>query len=709
MRLIIAEKPSVGQSIAHTLGITNKKDGYLEGEKDIVSWCIGHLVQLAPADFYNSAYSNWNIKDLPVIPQSWKYVVSPTTKKQYEILKKLMLDKSVDCIVCATDAGREGELIFRLVYNQCECNKPIKRLWISSMEESIIQAGFQNLKDSAEYDNLYQAALCRSHADWLVGINGTRLFSIIQGKTLHVGRVVTPTLAMITQREDDIANFKKEPYYTVILDCGSFTAESERIDTKKTAEAIANTCNHKSAIVISIEQSKKSEKPPLLYDLTTLQREANRVLGYTSQQTLDYLQALYEKKLVTYPRTDSRYLNYEMHDIVSPLAETVLGIFSFMEGLILPFHAETILDSTQVTDHHAIIPTRILTMEVIEALPSGEKNILTMVCVRLISALGEPYISTHTKALLNCNGYHFSASEKEVIQQGFQEVENAYKRTIKVKDKKKSTLPLPKLEQGQEFSSVKAKITEGKTTPPNHFTEDTLLAAMEHTETKAFTAIPNVERKGIGTPATRASIIEKLVKSQLIERKASGQKTKYLLPTEKARETIALLPDTIKSAKMTAEWENDLKKVEQGELSPNSFMKNISDYVVEIVNTYKDQEPKREVIGVCPICGKNIYENDKSFYCIGYKDSPSCSFALWKNNYFFQTVRKKLSKEIAKELLQNGRVFLTGLYSEKKQKYYDAAVVLAYETDENGKQKVKFKLDFTKQTKGELSICPFNS
>lgn len=608
-----------------------------------------------------------------------------------------MLDKRIDSIVCATDAGREGELIFRLVYQQCGCKKPIKRLWISSMEEVTIQEGLENLKDSKDFDNLYHAALCRSWADWLVGINGTRLFSIIQGKTLNIGRVVTPTLAMITQREDDITNFKKESYYTVHLDCGAFTAESQRIDTKKKADEIANACHNKNAVITAKEQTKKEENPPLLYDLTALQREANRELGYTSQQTLDYVQSLYEKKLITYPRTDSRYLNNEMLDIVSPLADTVSGIFPFMDGLILPINPQRVIDSKQVTDHHAIIPTRTIIKDIITSLPTGEKNIFTMICVRLLCSLDEPHITLHTKALLSCGEYTFSVTGSEIIQSGFRELESIYKCTLKTpKEKNENLCQLPNMEQGQEFQSVKSKIVTGKTSPPKHFTEDTLLAAMEHAEYKEFTAIEDIERKGIGTPATRAAIIEKLVKGGFIERKATGQKMKYLLPTEKGIEIISVLPDKIKSAKMTAEWESKLKKVELGQLSPDSFMKDIIDYVVEIVNTYQAQIPKQEVIGICPICGKNVYENERSFYCIGYQNTPSCPFSLWKNNYFFQSVRKSLTKEVAKELLQNGRVFLTGLYSEKKQKHYDAVVVLAFEKDDKGNQKIRFKLDFTK-------------
>lgn len=698
MRLIITEKPSVALLIAEALNIKTRKDGYIVGENDIISWCIGHLVKPAETEFYNEKYSKWKFDDLPIIPEKWKFIVLQNSKKQYEVLEKLMLSKDVDYIVCATDAGREGELIFRLVYNQCLCDKPVKRLWIASMEEKAILEGLENMKSDEEYENLYQAALCRSKADWLVGINGTRLFSILYGKTLNIGRVITPTLSMIVEREKSIKEFRKEKFYTIELDCNGFKAVSEKFSDKKKAEEIKKNCDKEKVIIISIQEQDKKENPPKLYDLTTLQREANKIYGYTAQQTLDYLQSLYEHKLVTYPRTDSRYLTDDMMSNISPLVNDISKIFPFTNELNISVNPKLITDSSKVTDHHAIIPTQTLLKSDISKLPSGENNILKMVCIQFICSVGESYITSETTTHLKCKDYEFTAKGKVIKSLGWKEIMQAYQKEFKQENKSNKTVELPKLEKGQEIENIKATIKEGTTTPPKHFTEDTLLSAMENSKSSEFLEIKDIERKGLGTPATRAGIIEKLVKSELIERKSEKKsKIKYLLPTEKGNSIISIVPYKLKSAKMTAEWESDLKKVELGELDSDTFLNNITEFIHTIVKEYEGQEPKREIIGKCPFCGKNVYESSKNYFCVGYKDTPKCEFTVWKNNKFFDSIHKPLTKDILIELLKNGEVKATKLFSEKKQKYYDATIILDSMIDENGKKRVNFKLEFEKQ------------
>ena len=690
MKLVIAEKPSVAQSIAKVLGATSREDGCLVGNGYIVSWCFGHLVELAPADAYNPHYAKWVLNDLPIVPKNWKYVVSADKGKQLKILSGLMSDKRVDGLVCATDAGREGELIFRLVVQHCSCRKPVQRLWISSMEDSAIKAGFQHLKGDAEYDRLYDAALCRARADWIVGINATRLFSVLYHTTLNVGRVQSPTLAMLVQREAEIAAFRKTPFYTVELDCGNFTASGERLADKKDAEEIRMACDGKTVTVKSVIRQEKSAQPPKLYDLTTLQRDANRILGYTAQQTLDYTQSLYEKKLVTYPRTDSKYLTDDMRDTVPELVKTVSAAFPFAENP--PVHAECVIDSSKVSDHHAIIPTRTLAGADLSGLPTGETSILSLIAARLLCAVGDPCVTAETTVTLDCNGHAFTVKGKAVTAPGWKETERRFLSALKQKPEDKPETALPELSEGQTFENV-AAVKEGFTSPPKHFTEDTLLSAMENAGAEEFAEIADAERKGLGTPATRAGIIEKIVKTGFVERKS-----KQLLPTPKGINLIGILPETIKSPVLTAEWEAKLQQVEHGELFVSGFMDGIVELTGNLIKNASESKPgqnpfhsDREAIGVCPRCGRPVYEGKKSFYCSGYKDSPPCGFALWKDDRFFISKKKALTKKIAAALLRDGRVNMTGLYSQKTGKTYDATVLLA---DTGGKY-VNFKLEFS--------------
>ena len=680
-------------SLSKVLGARSRKDGYVEGNGWLVSWCVGHLVELAPADAYDPRYSKWAYDDLPIIPQPWQFQVLPDTRKQFNILRQLMGREDVDTVVCATDAGREGELIFRLTYNLCKCTKPIKRLWISSMEESAIRKGFNDLADGQKYDNLYAAALCRAKADWLIGINGTRLFTTLyKGKTLNVGRVLTPTLTLLAEREAAIEHFKKEKFYTVELDAQGLRAASGKFNSKTDAEKLRSACLGKTAVVQSIAKKDKTERPPKLYDLTTLQREANRLFDYTAQQALDYLQSLYEKRLATYPRTDSRYLTEDMAEGLPALCSTVAGALSFMEGQPLPVNAAQVVDSSKVTDHHAVIPTAEIASADLAALPTGERNILYMIAVRLLCAVGEPHTYAETAVTLDCGGASFMTKGRTVAAAGWKGTEKAFLSTLKQKAEEPAP-SLPVLSDGQRLEGADALLKQGTTSPPARFTEDTLLSAMEHASAEDFAALESVERTGLGTPATRAATIEKLVKSGFVERKK-----KQLLPTEKGLALSWAMPDQLKSAKLTAEWEDRLGAVERGELAPEDFMAGITAMLTGLVRSYRNvavapsplSDSGRAGIGKCPRCGKNVVEGKKSFYCEGYHDTPSCGFALWKNDRFFTNKRKELTKKIAASLLKTGRAAVTGLFSEKKGVFYDATVVL---NDDGGKF-VRFKLEF---------------
>ena len=692
MKLVIAEKPSVAKSIAAVLGANSRKDGYLEGSGFLVSWCVGHLVELADASAYGENYAKWALADLPILPEHWAYTILPDSRKQFDTLKKLMERPDVASLVCATDAGREGELIFRLVYEQANCKKPVERLWISSMEDSAIRDGFAHLKPSADYDRLYEAALCRAQADWLVGINATRLFSILYHRTLNIGRVMTPTLALIVQREAAIDGFKPTPFYTVTVELPDFTAASERITNKTQAEALQAAClTAAHATVKSVEHKEKAEKPPALYDLTTLQREANRLLGFTAQQTLDYLQSLYEKKLATYPRTDSRYLTSDMSGSLPVLVKTAAKDMPFAEKLTICCNPAHVIDDSKVSDHHAIIPTQGIRETDLSALPAGELALLQLICARLLCAVGQPHAYAETSVVIECAGQEFKAKGRAILNPGWRELDGRYKDTLKNKpEPEKEAKALPILSEGNTLPVVTAAVKEGKTSPPAHFTEDTLLSAME---TAGAGEMPeDAERKGLGTPATRAGILEKLIKVGFVERK-KVKKATHLMPTHEGVALITVLPNQIQSPSMTAEWEHRLKEIERGGAEPDAFLSEIAAMLTELTSRYEAVKDAaalfpsdKESLGKCPRCGASVVEISKGFVC----ENRDCGFAIWKENKFFTAKRKKPTKALVTELLSTGRARLTGCYSEKTGKTYDATVVL----DDTGGKYVGFKLEF---------------
>ena len=694
MKLVIAEKPSVAMSLAAVLGANEKKDGYLEGGGCLVSWCVGHLLELAQPEAYGEQYARWRYGDLPILPEEWKYQVSKDKQKQLDLLCRLMKDKRVESVVCATDAGREGELIFRLVYEHAGCKKPMERLWISSMEDVAIRDGFEHLRPGSDYDKLYDAAVCRAGADWLVGINATRLFSVLYGVTLNVGRVMSPTLALLVQRETDIQAFTSRPFYVPEITCGSFTASGEKLSGKNEAEKIRMDCDGQNVSVLSVEKQIKTVQPPRLYDLTTLQRECNRIYGYTAQQTLDYVQSLYEKKLATYPRTDSQYLTEDMQTTVASLVLWLRDHMPFGKGCAGEPDIGRVTDNSKVTDHHAIIPTAEIARTDLTELPSGERDVLTLIIARLLSATAQVHRFEAVTAILDCQARSFTAKGKTVLQAGWKEVERLYRmglKQFKPEDDKNTDVSLPMLQEGQIFETVSASVREGKTSPPKHYTEDSLLAAME---TAGAEDMPeDAERKGLGTPATRAATLEKLVSAGFVQRKK-----KQLIPTEKGTNLILVLPDNIKSPMLTAEWESMLKQVERGELDAGSFMEQIADMSRTLVKEHTAPEERfaglfpdakgngREAVGTCPRCGGTVYEGKKGFFC----DNRDCAFVLWKDNKFFSGKKKSITKSVAAALLKEGRVSMSGLYSEKTGKTYDAVVVL----DDTGGKYVNFRLEF---------------
>ncbi|RXI40162.1 DNA topoisomerase III [Clostridium tetani] len=695
MNLVIAEKPSVAQSIATVIGATNRKDGYMEGNGYFVTWCVGHLVGLAPADYYDEKYAKWQYEDLPILPKEWGYVISKGKEKQMKIISELMKRADIAEVIEATDSGREGELIFRLVYEKLGCTKPIKRLWISSMEESAIAKGFKNLRNGADYELLYQSALYRAKADWIIGINATRLFSVLYGQTLNIGRVMSPTLAMIVEREASVLAFKPEPFYTVQLDCGAFTLSSDGMNDKQVVETLCKTFDGKSITIEEVNNKEKAEKPPKLYDLTTLQREANRQLGFTAEQTLEYAQSLYEKKLITYPRTDSRYLTEDMKSNTPAVVNASTGFF-MPENAQIPINMAQVIDNSKVSDHHAIIPTMSVKDCDIDSLPFGEREILLLIALRLICAVGESFRYAETIVKASCNDTIFTAKGRTVLADGFKTIEKLYLASKNKQPKEDKDKALPPINQGEVFT-VSSTIKEGKTSPPKHYTDDTLLSAMEN----ANNALEDMDRKGIGTPATRAGILEKLIKTGFAERKGD-KKTKYFIPTHKGISLITVLPEVIKSAQLTAEWEEHLKQIEHGTLSPQTFLDDISMMTKDLVSTYKVIEgantlfpPNRkgESIGKCPRCGSEVIENKKGFCC----ENRACHFALWKENKFFTIKKKTLTKSIAIDLLKKGEASLTGCYSEKTGKTYDAIVIL----DDKGGKYVNFKMEFPKKKGGK--------
>ena len=685
-KLIVAEKPSVAMSYAKVLGATNRQDGCLEGNGYLVSWCVGHLVELAPPNVYNAKYVKWSIADLPILPQKWQYLVSASTKKQFGILQKLMHRPDVDSVICATDAGREGELIFRLVYQQAGCKKPFSRLWLSSMEESAIREGFAHLKPSTEYDALYNAALCRERADWMVGINASRLFSCLYGQPLAVGRVMTPVLAMTVVREAAIAAFTPERFYTVALTLADGgTASSKRFAQKEDAELLLSKCRKEGrATVQKMERKEKSESPPQLYDLTALQRDANRLLGFTAQQTLDYAQSLYEKRLITYPRTDSRFLTEDMAASIPGLVTDTGKAFALEEPL--PIRVQQVINGSKVTDHHALLPTKSMATADLAALPAGERNVLRLIAARLLCAVGEPHCYAETTLTTICAGEEFSAKGKMVLSEGWKAMER--KMLGELLGKQKEVAALPDVQEQSQCSVAGAELKEGQTSPPKSYTEDTLLSAMQ--AAGADSMPEGGERRGIGTPSTRAATIEKLVQKGFLERKGN-KKTKVLLPTDKGKALITVMPEEIQSPEMTADWETKLLQIERSEMEPETFMTEIKEMISSLVTTTEAAKGanalmKNKIIGVCPNCGKSVVEREKGWFC----ENRECRFVLWKDNAFFKRLGKRLDAHVADKLLRDGRVRLKDCKSAKG-KTYNATVLLSCEADGRSKFSLEFE------------------
>ena len=694
MKLIIAEKPSVAKSIASALGAKSGADGCFQGNGLIVSWCVGHLVSPMDAAGYDERFKKWRYDDLPILPEPFRYVLAPGKEDAFENLRTLMNRPDVDTVVNACDAGREGELIFRLVYEMTGCTKPIERLWISSMEDMAIREGFNDLRPGVEYDSLYQSALCRQKADWLVGINATRLFSVLYHRTLNVGRVQTSTLAMLAERDGKIMLFKKEKYHHVRLQVDGAEAVSEKFTDPAQVKQVQAACQNGQAVCTSVTREKKKEQPPKLYDLTTLQREANRIFGYTAKQTLDYAQSLYEKKLLTYPRTDSRYLTADMAETASCVIHLAAKVPPF-DGCSSFFPlVELMVSDKDVSDHHAIIPTMEIEKADIKALPVGERNLLLLVCCKLLCASASPYEYETVTATFDCGGYTFTAKGKRILTEGWREIERIFRSSLKEKpEDTDSGGVLPDFTEGQSFKNVAASITEHFTSPPKPYTEDTLLSAMENAGKEDIPE--DAERKGLGTPATRAAIIEKLVMAGFVERKG-----KNLIPTKAGINLVTVLPEALTSPMLTAEWEQRLCAVAKGETDPGEFMEGIRSMTRELIQTYshisedgqKLFAPEKEVIGNCPRCGKPVYEGKKNFAC----SDRSCTFVLWKNDRFWTSRKKELTKKMAADLLKKGRTNVKGMWSEKKGAAYDAAVIL----DDTGGKFINFKLEFPKRKDG---------
>ena len=674
-QLVIAEKPSVARSIAAVIGATEKQTGYWQGGGYLVSWCIGHLVSFAEADQYDEKYCKWRYEDLPILPQPWQFIVPDEKKQQFEIVRALLNRSDVDSVTAATDAGREGELIFRFVYQMAGCTKPVKRLWISSMEDAAIREGFANLRPDSDYDALYQSALCRAKADWLVGINATRLFSVLYHKTLTVGRVQTPTLKMLVDRDAKILRFQKEKYYTVGIQSGSLKAGSGRIASMDEADTLRKACAGASAICFSVKREKKTEQPPKLYDLTTLQREANRLFGFTAKQTLDYAQQLYEKKLLTYPRTDSQYLTEDMGQTAQHLVSDLLGLLPFAQGLALTVEVGRVLNSKKVSDHHAILPTAEFVKQGFAGLAESEYKLMNLVCSKLLCAVAAPHEYETVTAVFSCAGNEFTAKGKTALVPGWKEIDQRFHSTLKAdgEEETEAMNTLPELVEGQTFS-VTADILEHFTSPPKAYTEDTLLSAMERAGAEDMPE--EAERKGLGTPATRAAILEKLVQMGFVQRKG-----KQLVPTKDGINLAVVLPESLTSPALTAEWENRLTEIAKGSADPDEFMAEIKAQVRQLVKTYScissDKQnlfqSERVIIGKCPRCGENVYEGKKNFYC----GNRGCQFVMWKNDRFFEQRKKAFTPKIAAALLKNGKAKIKGLYSEKTGKTYDATVLLA--------------------------------
>ena len=675
-KLVIAEKPSVARSIAGVIGATEKHDGYLQGNGYLVSWCIGHLVSFADAGRYDERFKKWRYEDLPILPEPWQYIIPDDKKQQFDVLRSLMERDDVTGLVCATDAGREGELIFRFVYQMAGCTKPFERLWISSMEDSAIKDGFAHLKPGTDYDPLYQSALCRAKADWLIGINATRLFSVLYHKTLTVGRVQTPTLNMLVERDGKITNFKKEKYHIVHIAAGGADAVSSRIPDASEANTVKTACAGAQAVCVSVTREKKTEQPPRLYDLTTLQREANRLFGFIAKQTLDYAQGLYEKKLLTYPRTDSQFLTDDMLPTVESLVSGLWGLVPFASGLNISPQFDRILNSKKVSDHHAIIPTAEFVKQGFGGLAESERKLLSLICCKLLCAVAGAHSYEAVTATFTCAGKEFTAKGKTVLSPGWKEIDRRFRSSLKTDsdEEAEAVRELPELTEGQTFADVAASVTEHFTTPPKPYTEDTLLSAMERAGAEDMPE--DVERKGLGTPATRAAILEKLVQMGFVQRKG-----KQLIPTKDGINLAVVLPEALTSPQLTAEWESRLTEIAKDEADPDEFMAGIEAQTRELVKTYscisedkqKLFQAERVPIGTCPRCGEAVYEGKKNYYC----GNRACQFVMWKNDRFFEERKKAFTPKIAAALLKNGKVKVKGLYSAKTGKTYDGTVLLA--------------------------------
>ena len=688
MKLVLAEKPSVAMSLSKVIGANQRGDGYMEGNGYLVSWCVGHLVELSQPEAYDEKYAKWRYDDLPILPDHWQYQVSASTKKQFGILKKLMQRKDVESLICATDAGREGELIFRLVYHQCGCKKPVERLWISSMEDSAIREGFAGRRAGTEYDALYQSALCRARADWLVGINATRLFSVLYHKTLNVGRVLSPTLNLLVERDGKITMFHKEKYHIVHIGCGGVDAESERISDASAADALKTACEASQAVCVSLKKEKKTAPPPKLFDLTLLQREANRVYGFTAKQTLDYAQSLYEKRFLTYPRTDSNYLTEDMAQTATDLVAALLPVLPFMQGAELTPEIGRVINSAKVSDHHAIIPTAAFAGNGFDRLPESEKKLMSLVCCKLLCAVAAPQEYETVTAAFDCGGKPFTAKGKTILIAGWKDIDARFRATLKAKPDEDSAedVALPELSEGQIFETVTASVSEHYTTPPKSYTEDSLLSAMENAGKEDMPE--DAERQGLGTPATRAAMIEKLLSAGFVERKG-----KSLVPTKDGINLAVILPDMLKSPLLTAEWESRLTEIAKGSDDPQSFMQGIEDMTRELVKQYshitedgkKLFAPEKKAVGICPRCKSPVYEGKKNFYC----SDRSCRFVMWKNDKFFESRRTVFSKKIAAALLKDGKAKVKGLYSERTGKTYDGTVLLC----DTGEKYVNYRIE----------------
>ena len=675
--LIICEKPSVAKTVALALGAAEQKDGYFSGDGLLVSWCIGHLISMADAGSYDERYKKWRYEDLPILPQTWKYAPTPGKEKQLAVLKELLHRSDVSEVVNGCDAGREGELIFRFVYEQAGCTKPFSRLWISSMEDSAIREGFAGRRAGTEYDALYQSALCRARADWLVGINATRLFSVLYHKTLNVGRVLSPTLNLLVERDGKITMFHKEKYHIVHIGCGGVGAESERISDASAADALKTACEASQGVCVSLKKEKKTALPPKLFDLTSLQREANRVYGFTAKQTLDYAQQLYEKKLLTYPRTDSQYLTDDMQPTAESIVSGLWPLLSFAAGLDIAPQFGRVLNSKKVSDHHAIIPTMEFVQKGFDGLTEGEKKLLSLVCCKLLCAVAAPHVYEAVTATFTCAGNEFTAKGKTILTPGWKEIERRFKASFKTdadEDVPELARELPEITEGQTFDPVEASVTEHFTTPPKPYTEDTLLSAMERAGAEDMPE--DAERQGLGTPATRASILEKLVQMGFVERKG-----KQLLPTKDGHNLVCVLPDVLTSPQLTAEWETKLTAIAKGEADPEGFMVGIEEMTRNLISRYsqisedaqKLFQAERVVIGKCPRCGEAVYEGKKNYYC----GNRACQFVMWKNDRFFEERGKTFTPKIAAALLKDGKAKVKGLRSMKTGKTYDGTVLLA--------------------------------